>query len=235
MTISLAVKATKPATGNPVQFVSVPDEGVPRAPPDTRFPLAVPVKAPTNVVEVIEVAPVITPASSVTVPSKVIACPTVGVIASVEAPADEIVFPFIVMSSTVKVVRVPRDVIAACAAPVTVAAEPVTFPTNAFVVSISVNHPFVTLAPVAAIEPVIVILPVPKAIDEGVISPRVKVIAGVNVEAATVPETPFAVTTETESTVPPATFAQTGFAPLPCVCKISPVVPAAKLTQPDPL
>ena len=34
-----------PASGSPVAFVNVPEEGVPSAPPETRFPLAVPVKA----------------------------------------------------------------------------------------------------------------------------------------------------------------------------------------------
>lgn len=63
---------------------------------------AFPVKAPTNAVEVIEVAPAMTPASRVTVPSNVIACPVVGLIASVVADALLIVFPLIVMSSTVR-------------------------------------------------------------------------------------------------------------------------------------
>ena len=35
-----------------VQLVSVPEEGVPSAPPETRLPLAVPVKAPIKVVAV---------------------------------------------------------------------------------------------------------------------------------------------------------------------------------------
>jgi hypothetical protein len=38
--------------------------------------------------------------------------------------------------------------------------------------------------------------------DVGVIAPRVRVIAGVVVGFATVPDTPLAVTTETEATVP---------------------------------
>src|SRR3990167_2659159 len=63
-----------------------------------------------------EVAPAITPESSVTVPSNVIACPAVGGIASVEAPADEIVFPLIVMSSAVNVVSVPSEVTFGCVA-----------------------------------------------------------------------------------------------------------------------
>ena len=40
------------------------------------------------------------------------------------------------------------------------------------------------------------------ATDEGVIAPRVRLIAGVVVDVATVPLTPFAVVTETEVTVP---------------------------------
>ena len=39
--------------------------------------------------------------------------------------------------------------------------------------------------------------------DVGVMAPRVSVIAGVVVELATLPLTPFAVTTDTEVTVPP--------------------------------
>ena len=46
----------------------------------------------------------------------------------VKSPASAIVLPFIVMSSTVKVVKVPNDVILDCAAPVTVAAVPEAFP-----------------------------------------------------------------------------------------------------------
>ena len=58
---------------------------------------------------------------------------------------------------------------------------------------------------VCAAVPVNVELPVVKVCPftvVGVISPRVKVIAGVVVEVATEPETPFAVTTETDVTVP---------------------------------
>jgi len=47
---AVLVDAVMPATGRPVQFVSVPEEGVPNAHPDVRLPLAVPVKAPTKVV-----------------------------------------------------------------------------------------------------------------------------------------------------------------------------------------
>jgi hypothetical protein len=45
-------------------------------------------------------------------------------------------------------------------------------------------------------------VPPPIATDVGVMAPRVKVIAGVVVGVATVPETPFAVVTDTLSTVP---------------------------------
>ena len=66
----------------------------------------------------IDVAPAITPASNVTVPSKVMDCPAVGVIARVDAPADDMVLPFSVMSSTVRAVSVPREVMLGCAAAV---------------------------------------------------------------------------------------------------------------------
>ena len=46
----------------------------------------------------------------------------------VKSPASDIVLPFIVISSTVKVVKVPNDVMFDCAAVVTVAAVPETFP-----------------------------------------------------------------------------------------------------------
>ena len=49
-------------------------------------------------------------------------------ISSVKSPPSDIVLPFIVISSTVKVVSVPKEVIFDCAAPVTVAAVPDTFP-----------------------------------------------------------------------------------------------------------
>lgn len=45
------IPATTEAAGSPVAFVRVADEGVPSAPPDTRFPLAVPVKAAVTVVK----------------------------------------------------------------------------------------------------------------------------------------------------------------------------------------
>ena len=38
------VNVAMPAVGKPVALVSVPDDGVPRAPPETRFPLATPVR-----------------------------------------------------------------------------------------------------------------------------------------------------------------------------------------------
>jgi len=47
---------------------------------------------------------------------------------NVKSPASDIVLPFIVISSTVKVVKVPSDVIFDCAAVVTVAAVPEAFP-----------------------------------------------------------------------------------------------------------
>ena len=52
-------------------------------------------------VEVIEVAPVTTPASIEIVPSSKMACPAVGVMEREEAPAEEMVLALMVMSSTV--------------------------------------------------------------------------------------------------------------------------------------
>ena len=40
---AVTVEAVRPAIGSPVAFVSVADDGVPKAPPETRFPEAVPV------------------------------------------------------------------------------------------------------------------------------------------------------------------------------------------------
>ncbi len=41
---------TPVVSGSPVALVRVPEDGVPKAPPETKLPLAVPVKAPTKVV-----------------------------------------------------------------------------------------------------------------------------------------------------------------------------------------
>ena len=60
--------------------------------------------------DVIEVAPVITPASTLTVPSKTIAEPAAGVIFTAPEFAV-IVLPSTPRLSTVKAVNVPKDVI----------------------------------------------------------------------------------------------------------------------------
>src|SRR5580704_8365378 len=63
-----------------------------------------------------------------------------------------------------------------------------------------------TVNPMALKEPPgpldVIAEPAPMATDDGVMAPRVSVIAGVVVGLATVPEMPFAVTTETDVTVP---------------------------------
>src|SRR3989338_159220 len=87
-----------------------PNWGVVSSTTLTKFPDAVPVRAPTNVVDVMEVAPVTTPASMLIVPSSNIACPAVGVMARDEAPAEDMALAFKVMSSTVRVPSVPTDV-----------------------------------------------------------------------------------------------------------------------------
>jgi hypothetical protein len=119
----------------PVRFVATQDEGVHKAPPDTKFQDAVPVNAQTNVVEDIEVAQVTTPASIPIVPSNTICCQASGVINKSVPAVEDIVFQLIFMLSTSRFVSVPTEVIAACAAPVTVAAVqltlPVTLPVNA--------------------------------------------------------------------------------------------------------
>ena len=59
-----------------------------------------PVSAPTNAVEVIEVAPVITPASTTIVPSKTTCCPARGVMLRSVPPVVDIVVPSKLRSST---------------------------------------------------------------------------------------------------------------------------------------
>ena len=72
---------------------------------------ALPVKAPTKEVDVIEVAPVTTPASTLIVPSRTIADPAAGV--RLSAPVEaEIVLALTFILSTCKAVRVPTEVIA---------------------------------------------------------------------------------------------------------------------------
>ena len=79
------------------------------------LPVTLPVNAPTNAVDVILVAPVISPASTLIVPSNTIAEPSAGV--RLSAPVVElIVFASIVILSTDNAVSVPTDVICVCAA-----------------------------------------------------------------------------------------------------------------------
>ena len=73
---------------------------------------AFPVKPPTNAVLVILVAPVTTPASTTTAPSRTICCPDNGVIVKSVPAVEEISLPFIVILSTERVVKVPKEVIA---------------------------------------------------------------------------------------------------------------------------
>ena len=49
---AVLVDEVSPAMGRPVALVRVAEDGVPKAPPETKLPLAVPVKAPTKVVAV---------------------------------------------------------------------------------------------------------------------------------------------------------------------------------------
>lgn len=71
---------------------------------------AFPVKAPTNVVEVIEVAPVTTQASTSIVPSSTICCPARGVIFRSVPAVELIVFQLILILSTSRAVSVPTEV-----------------------------------------------------------------------------------------------------------------------------
>ena len=102
----------------PVQLPELPDV----------LPVTSPVKSPTKAVEVIDVAPVTTPASTTIVPSRTICCPVSGVIVKSVPAVEEISLPFIVILSTERVVRVPKEVIEGCAAVVTVAAVPDVLP-----------------------------------------------------------------------------------------------------------
>ena len=77
--------------------------------PDT-LPVTLPVSPPTNAVEVILVAPVTTPASTLIVPSKTIAEPLAGVRFNAHEFAV-IVLPFMPRLSTVSAVKVPKLVI----------------------------------------------------------------------------------------------------------------------------
>ena len=72
--------------------------------------------------------------------------------------------------------------------------------------------------------PVVIVFPLTVV---GVIAPRVSVIAGVVVEVATEPLTPFAVTTETSVTVPEPPEASHDKTPDPLVVKTSPLSPSS--------
>jgi hypothetical protein len=63
----------------------------------------------------------------------------------------------------------------------------------------------------------------------GVMAPKVRVIAGVEVAVATVPETPLAVTTETEVTEPVAAEVQVGARVVPAEVRTCPAVPFASI------
>ena len=73
------------------------------------LPVTSPVISPTKAVDVIDVAPVTTPASTLTVPSKTIAEPAAGVIFTAPEFAV-IVLPSTPRLSTVKAVNAPKDV-----------------------------------------------------------------------------------------------------------------------------
>ena len=83
----------------PVTVAAVPDA----------FPVTSPVKAPTNAVEVILVAPVTTPASILIVPSNTIADPAAGVMLTAPEVAV-IVFALTLRLSTCNAVNVPTVV-----------------------------------------------------------------------------------------------------------------------------
>ena len=85
--------------------------------------------------------------------------PTVNTAVSPEEPVMVTTFPSITTSSTVKAVKVPREVILVCAAVVTVAAVPdvfpVTLPVNgpANPVAVSIPVPALYVIPVSVLGP----------------------------------------------------------------------------------
>ena len=101
-----------------------------------------PVNAPTNSVDVIDVAPVTIPASIIIAPSSTICCPVNGVIFT-WPEVDDIVLPSIFIWSTCNDVSIPTDVIAVCAGWVTVRAVP-----DALPVKLPVNTPAIAPVPV---------------------------------------------------------------------------------------
>ena len=73
---------------------------------------------------------------------------------------------------------------------------------NALVVTEESTVSVCGVVPPAAVKPVVVVANVSPLTVEGVIAPKVKVMAGVVVAFATVPDMPLAVVTETLVTVP---------------------------------
>ena len=95
------------------------------------LPVTFPVRFPTNAVDVIEVAPVTTPASITIAPSNTICCPANGVMFKSVPAVEDMVFPFIFMLSTCRAVKVPRLVIFPCVAVCIVPVKlPTTFPSR---------------------------------------------------------------------------------------------------------
>ena len=96
-----------------------------------------------------------------------------------------------------------------------------------FVPDTEASNPTVNVfdvVPPAIVNPTVCEARVKAFTDVGVIAPKVKVIAGVVVDVATEPETPLAVVTDTDVTVPePDTVAQ--LAVLPSVVKYLPELP----------
>ncbi len=107
---------------------------------------------PIKSVDVIDVAPVTTPASTTIAPSRTICCPANGVIFKSVPAVEDMVFPFIVILSTDKVVKVPSEVIADCAACVTVNAVPLVLPVTSPVISPTKAVDVIDVAPVTTPE-----------------------------------------------------------------------------------
>ena len=131
-------------------------------------------------------------------------------------------------------VALPTDVIAPVrlALVTTVAANepvplPVTPPVRVMVwspVFVPLDVPLIELVPVTARVGVALPDSTTEFTELGVIAPRVRLIAGVVVEVATVPDTPLAVLTETDVTVPPASATKLTF--VPSLCRFLPLAPA---------
>jgi hypothetical protein len=111
--IAVLVEAVNPAIGRPVTLVSVPELGVPKAPPETKLPDAVPVNAPTKVVALTVLA-------------------NVALWSAANVRAVVAVLPDVVVRNVrVRLAPVPEVIIILLAAPVMSPTEvkpPVTFP-----------------------------------------------------------------------------------------------------------